>query len=146
MILPILFPLFFLLGLLLLIPNKGKVFFTQTRTGKNGVKFKVLKFRTLIDGEPREKNNKIRVFLRETHLDELPQIFNVIFGDMSLVGPRPLLPEYQQYYDSKSSQYRNTVKPGITGLTQVTGGKYLPWARRFSLDLFYIQHLTFFSI
>lgn len=82
-------------------------------------------------------------FLRRSHLDELPQLLNVFMGNMSLVGPRPLLPEYQAYYDKNSARWRNSVQPGITGLTQVSGGKYLPWTRRFSLDLFYIQHMSF---
>ena len=142
-VIPFILPVIILFWLLLFIPNKGNVFFVQIRSGKNGKEFKVFKFRTLTKERTRVNKNKIRHFLRETHLDELPQIFNVLKGDMSLVGPRPLLPEYQKYYDSKSLKYRNTLKPGITGLTQISGGKYLPWARRFSLDLFYINHVTF---
>lgn len=142
-LLPFVLPIIVIFWLLLFIPNKSRVFFVQIRTGINGKYFKVIKFRTLTEGKISEHKNLIRHFLRETHLDELPQIFNVLKGDMSLVGPRPLLPEYQKYYDSKSLKYRNILKPGITGLTQISGGKYLPWDRRFSLDLFYINHVTF---
>jgi undecaprenyl phosphate N,N'-diacetylbacillosamine 1-phosphate transferase len=144
LILPVVLPIIFLFWVLLLIPNKGKVFFIQPRTGKNGEKFKIIKFRTLIGDKNAIQKNKLRYFLRENHFDEMPQIFNVILGNMSLVGPRPLLPEYNQYYDSKSVTFRDQVKPGITGLTQISGGKYLFWSRRFSLDLFYIHHATFF--
>jgi undecaprenyl phosphate N,N'-diacetylbacillosamine 1-phosphate transferase len=143
-VLPFVLPVIVLFWVLLFIPNKGRVFFIQIRTGKNGKEFKVFKFRTLTEDRTIESKNSFRLFLRETHLDELPQIFNVLTGNMSLVGPRPLLPEYQKHYDSKSLKFRNTVKPGITGLTQISGGKYLPWDRRFSLDLFYINHVTFF--
>ena len=141
--LPVVIPVLVIISMLLIIPNKGRIFFLQTRTGKNGRLFKVIKFRTLIENPNKKHQNKIRHFLRETHFDELPQIFNVLKADMSVVGPRPLLPEYQQYYDSKTAKHRITVKPGITGLTQISGGKYLPWGRRFSLDLFYISHISF---
>jgi undecaprenyl phosphate N,N'-diacetylbacillosamine 1-phosphate transferase len=139
----IVLPIIIICWLLLYIPNKRKVFFVQTRTGKNGKEFNLIKFRTLFEDNITANKHKFREFLRESHLDELPQIFNVLKGEMSLVGPRPLLPEYQQYYDAMSGKYRNIIKPGITGLTQISGGKYLPWARRFSLDLFYIHHVTF---
>jgi undecaprenyl phosphate N,N'-diacetylbacillosamine 1-phosphate transferase len=129
--------------MILLLPNKGRVFFIQLRTGRNGKIFKLLKFKTMADDSKQGNGNIIWKFLRKTHLDELPQIANVFIGDMSLVGPRPLLPGYLPYYTKESIKYRNTIKPGITGLTQVSGGKYLPWSRRFQLDLFYIHHLTF---
>jgi len=142
LLLPVVLPIIILIWIILFIPNKGHIFFVQSRTGENGIIFKLLKFKTLPD-DNEGNGNIIWNFLRKTHLDELPQVFNVLGGDMSLVGPRPLLPEYQPYYNAKSAIYRNTVKPGITGLTQVSGGKYLPWSRRFSLDLFYIHHLSF---
>lgn len=140
--LPAVLPIIILIWLILFIPNRSKVFFIQLRTGENGEIFKLLKFKTLPDDNNQKSENIIWNFLRNTHLDELPQVFNVLTGDMSFVGPRPLLPEYMSFYDEKSSKYRNNIKPGITGLTQVSGGKYLPWSRRFSLDLFYIHHVS----
>ena len=124
--------------------------FTQERPGKNEKVFKLYKFRSMTD--ERDKNgellpDEIRLtrfgrLLRATSLDELPELFNILKGDMSLIGPRPLLVRYLPYY-TKEERHRHDVRPGLTGLAQVNGRNALGWEDRFAYDLEYVNHLTF---
>jgi undecaprenyl phosphate N,N'-diacetylbacillosamine 1-phosphate transferase len=150
-ILLVLFPIMMTLWLLVYL-NFGKpVLFTQLRPGKNEKVFRLYKFRTMtehrdIDGELLEDINRITrfgKFLRKTSLDELPQLFNVIKGDLSLVGPRPLLVEYLPLYN-ETQRKRHLVKPGITGMAQVNGRNAITWEDKFILDVFYVENLSFF--
>jgi lipopolysaccharide/colanic/teichoic acid biosynthesis glycosyltransferase len=143
-------PIFLLVILLLWISNKkADVFFLQSRPGKNGKIFKVIKFKTMTDeknvlGEllPDEKRmTKIGFFIRKTSLDETPQLLNVIIGNMSLVGPRPLLVEYLPLYN-KTQMRRHEVKPGITGWAQVNGRNAISWEKKFELDVWYVDHCS----
>jgi lipopolysaccharide/colanic/teichoic acid biosynthesis glycosyltransferase len=126
------------------------VIFTQLRTGKNEMIFKLYKFRTMSDrrdsfGEllsDSERLTKLGVFLRKTSLDELPQLLNVLKGDISLVGPRPLLIEYLSLYNDEQRR-RHKVKSGITGWAQVNGRNSLTWEEKFKLDVFYVDNLSF---
>ncbi len=145
----ILAPVFVLIGLVLLTVNKGKVLFFQKRSGLHKRPFIVYKFRTMRDPKGMDETGRDRItpigrMLRKTSLDELPQLFNVINGGMSFVGPRPLLPEYNTLLSDEHS-IRFTVKPGITGLAQVSGGERLPWVERFDLDREYVKNLSFLS-
>ena len=125
-------------------------FFFQARPGKNGKIFKVIKFKTMTD--ERDKNGELlpdeirltRVgkFIRSTSLDELPQLINVLKGDMALIGPRPLLPQYLPLY-SPEQAHRHDVRPGITGWAQVNGRNDISWCKKFELDLWYVNHLSF---
>lgn len=126
------------------------VFFTQDRPGKNGKIFKMYKFRTMTDerdakGEllPDEMRlNSFGKMLRATSLDELPELFNILKGDMSLVGPRPLLVSYLPLYNEKQ-KHRHDVRPGLTGLAQVNGRNAISWEERFELDVKYVKELSF---
>lgn len=131
--------------------NKGSgVFFFQDRPGKNEKMFKVIKFKSMTDEKDIDGNflpdgqrlTKAGRFVRSTSIDELPQLFNVLKGDMSFVGPRPLLPEYLNYY-TKEEKLRHTVRPGITGWAQVHGRNNLKWDDRLALDVYYVKHLSF---
>lgn len=150
-ILLIIWPLFFFVALLLIFANKGtNIFFFQKRPGYKGKIFKVIKFKTMTDERDAEGNllpdeqrmTKIGRFVRSTSLDELPQLFNVLKGDMSLVGPRPLLPEYLPLY-SKEQARRHEVRPGITGWAQVNGRNDISWKKKFELDVWYVDHCSF---
>ena len=142
-------PIFILILLILFLLQK-KVFFIQTRVGKNQKRFSIYKFQTMSD--ERDSNGKllsddVRIttfgkFLRKMSLDELPQLFNVLKGNMSLVGPRPLLPDYVHLYSEYQNQ-RHQVLPGITGYVQVKGRNTLTWEERFDLDVYYVQHISF---
>ena len=142
-------PIFILITLILLFLQK-RVFFIQTRVGKNQKRFSIYKFQTM--SEERDSNGKLlpdaaRInafgkFLRATSLDELPQLFNILQGNMSLVGPRPLLPDYAHLYSEYQNQ-RHQVLPGITGYVQVKGRNALTWEERFDLDVYYVQHISF---
>ncbi|MFT6801420.1 MAG: undecaprenyl phosphate N,N'-diacetylbacillosamine 1-phosphate transferase [Salibacteraceae bacterium] len=146
----IVFPIFLLLVGLLMVSNRGNPFFFQLRPGKKGRVFKLVKFKTmnnkkdvlgklLPDGE---RLTSIGRFVRSTSLDELPQLINVLKGDMSLVGPRPLLVKYLERY-TKEQARRHEVKPGITGWAQVNGRNGITWDRKFELDVFYVNNLSF---
>ncbi|MGH9906776.1 MAG: sugar transferase [Pyrinomonadaceae bacterium] len=142
-------PLFGLISLLVLINLGPPVFFLQRRPGKDGRPFTLIKFRTMkmiSDGDGNvlsdaERLTSFGCFLRSTSLDELPELFNVLKGDMSLVGPRPLLMEYLDRYTPEQAQ-RHAVKPGITGLAQIMGRNALPWEERFKLDVDYVGHVS----
>ena len=130
--------------------NKGAgVFFTQERPGKDGKIFKVIKFKSMTDEKdengvllPNEQRiTKVGAFIRKTSIDELPQLFNVLKGDMALVGPRPLLPEYLPYYTQRES-LRHSVRVGITGLAQVNGRNNLSWEKRLEMDVYYAEHVS----
>lgn len=128
----------------------GNPFFTQERPGKDGKIFKLIKFRSMDNRKDREGNllpddvrlNKYGRFLRSTSLDELPEAFNIIKGDMSVVGPRPLLVEYLPYY-TKEERNRHAVRPGLTGLAQVNGRNTLTWEEKFGYDLKYVNEIKF---
>lgn len=142
-------PIFILITLMLLFLQK-QAFFIQTRVGKNQKQFAIYKFQTM--SLARDTNGKLlpddeRItsfgkFLRATSLDELPQLFNVLQGSMSLVGPRPLLPDYVHLYSNEQNK-RHNVLPGITGFVQVKGRNTLTWEERFALDVYYVEHISF---
>ena len=142
-------PIFIFITLILFFFQK-QVFFIQTRVGKNQKRFQIYKFQTM--SEERDSNGKLlpddaRIttfgkFLRATSLDELPQLLNVLQGNMSLVGPRPLLPDYAHLYSEEQNK-RHQVLPGITGYVQVKGRNALTWEERFDLDVYYVKHISF---
>ena len=142
-------PVFVLILLILFLLQK-RVFFIQTRVGKNQKRFSIYKFQTMseerdVDGKLLSDEARITAFgkfLRATSLDELPQLFNILQGNMSLVGPRPLLPDYAHLYSEYQNQ-RHQVLPGITGYVQVKGRNTLTWEERFDLDVYYVQHISF---
>jgi len=146
----LLFPVFFIITTLLYFANQGKSFFFQLRPGKNGEIFKIIKFKTMNDKKDDQGNllsdaerlTKIGSFVRKTSLDELPQLLNVIKGEMRLVGPRPLLPGYLPLYDANQKK-RHDVKPGITGWAQVNGRNAISWKQKFDYDVWYVEHLSF---
>ncbi|RFS22026.1 sugar transferase [Chitinophaga silvatica] len=145
----ILFPVFVVLTCLLFIANQGSPFFLQARPGKHGKVFRVIKFKTMNDkcgGDGRLLPDKDRLtpigkFVRKTSLDEIPQLLNVLKGDMSLVGPRPLLVEYLDLY-TPTQHRRHAVRPGITGWAQVNGRNAISWEQKFQLDVWYVDHLS----
>ncbi|MFH1120056.1 MAG: sugar transferase [Bacteroidota bacterium] len=142
-------PVILTLTLILFIVNKGRPFFLQNRPGINGDTFRLVKFRTMRDlydeqGRPlhdKQRTTGIGKFIRSASLDELPQLINVIMGDMSLVGPRPLLIRYLSLYTPEQAR-RHEVKPGITGWTQVNGRNSLTWSKKFELDVWYVDHIS----
>jgi undecaprenyl phosphate N,N'-diacetylbacillosamine 1-phosphate transferase len=146
----ILLPVLIIITILLYFLNHGKPFFTQLRPGKNNEIFRLIKFKTMndkvgIDGvllSDSERITKIGKFVRKTSLDELPQLVNVIKGDMSLIGPRPLLIEYLPLYN-ETQKRRHEVRPGITGWAQVNGRNAISWTQKFDYDVWYVDNQTF---
>ena len=126
------------------------ILFTQNRPGLNGDIFKMMKFRTMLDGKDKQGNllpddermTRFGMFLRSTSLDELPGLFNVLKGDMSLVGPRPLLVQYLPLYNAEQRK-RHNVRPGITGWAQVNGRNAISWEQKFELDVWYVENQSF---
>jgi len=145
----VLLPLFLVTAIVLFIANEGKPFFFQRRPGKKGKVFLLVKFKTMNDKKdshgnllPDEKRlTSFGKFIRKTSLDEIPQLMNVITGDMSLIGPRPLLVEYLPLYNPQQNR-RHEVRPGITGWAQVNGRNAISWEKKFELDVWYVDHLT----
>lgn len=146
----ILSPLFIIVTIGLFFANKGKPFFFQKRPGKNERIFSIIKFKSMSDAKDNNGNllpDKDRLttageFVRKTSLDEIPQLINVLKGDMSLIGPRPLLINYLPFY-TKREKLRHSVKPGITGLAQVSGRNNLNWDQRLEMDVNYIEKISF---
>ena len=146
----ILFPLILILITTLFYANQGSIFFTQNRPGKDEKIFKLIKFKTMNDKKDtkgvlltdKERLTPIGRFFRKTSIDELPQLFNVLKGDMSIIGPRPLLPHYLELYD-KEQKKRHLIRPGITGLSQVKGRNLMKFSERFKNDTWYVENFTF---
>lgn len=144
-------PIFLLATIGLFFANNGKPFFFQTRPGKNEKLFQIIKFKTMNDKKDAagnllsdaERLTPIGSFVRKTSLDEIPQLLNVLKGDMSLIGPRPLLPEYLPMYDEEQKR-RHEVKPGITGLAQVRGRNTMKFSERLKNDVFYVDNRSLF--
>ncbi|GGJ87556.1 sugar transferase [Parabacteroides faecis] len=150
-VLTIIWPILLLITFWLHFANKGAgAFFLQDRPGKKGKIFKVIKFKTMTDERdtdgnllPDEKRlTKVGRFVRSTSIDELPQLINVLKGDMALIGPRPLLVQYLPLY-SKEQIRRHEVRPGITGWAQVNGRNAISWTKKFELDVWYVDHCSF---
>ena len=147
----IIWPFLLLVYIWLTIANKGAgAIFTQERPGKNGKIFKVMKFKTMTDERDADGNllsdaerlTKVGKFVRSTSIDELPQLINVLKGDMALIGPRPLLVKYLPLY-SKEQARRHEVRPGITGWAQCNGRNAISWKKKFELDVWYVDHCSF---
>ncbi len=134
----------------LAIANEGKPFFFQVRPGKNEKLFKIIKFKTMNEKKDEQGNllsdaerlTKVGAFVRKTSLDEIPQLLNVIKGDMSLIGPRPLLPRYLPLYNDEQRK-RHNVRPGITGWAQINGRNAISWQQKFEYDVWYVENVSF---
>lgn len=150
-VLVVIWPILLLITIGLYFANKGAgAFFTQERSGKDGRIFRLIKFKSMTDERDAEgkllpdakRLTHVGKFVRATSIDELPQLINVLKGDMALIGPRPLLPEYLPLY-SKEQARRHEVRPGITGWAQVNGRNFLSFSKRFELDVWYVDHCSF---
>ena len=147
----ILSPLLLLLMLFLALAQNNNVFFTQPRPGKGGKVFKVIKFKSMNDKKDADgkllpdaqRITKVGGFVRSTSMDELPQLINVLKGDMSLIGPRPLLVRYLPLYSEHQAR-RHEVKPGITGWAQVNGRNAISWEQKFDYDVWYVDNISFY--
>ena len=145
-------PIFIILIFILLFINKGRPFFLQERPGKNEKIFKIIKFKSMSDKTDANGNllpndqrvTKFGSFIRKASLDEIPQLLNILKGDMSLIGPRPLLTNYLPYY-TEEEQIRHTVRPGVTGLAQVSGRNALSWDDKLAKDIEYVKNITFIN-
>lgn len=146
----LLLPIFLIVMVGLFLSNDGKPFFFQLRPGKNGKVFKIIKFKTMNDKKDSNGNllsdaerlTAVGSFVRKTSLDEIPQLINVLKGDMSLIGPRPLLVQYLPLYNDHQAR-RHEVRPGITGWAQVNGRNAISWEEKFNLDVWYVDHVSF---
>ena len=143
-------PIILTVAVILYILNGGSVFFTQQRPGKNELILRVIKFKTMNDKKDqhgkllsdKERLTPVGKFIRTTSIDELPQLINVLKGDMSLIGPRPLLPKYLPLYSGEQNR-RHEVKPGITGWAQVNGRNAISWEQKFKYDVWYVDNFSF---
>ncbi len=148
----VLLPVFVIVSILVRIKLGTPILFTQERPGKNEKIFKIYKFRTMTDKRDNDGNllpdserlTRFGKILRSTSLDELPELFNIAKGDMSIVGPRPLLTHYLPYY-RENERERHAIRPGLTGLAQIHGRNFLMWDERIAMDVQYAQHITFFG-
>jgi undecaprenyl phosphate N,N'-diacetylbacillosamine 1-phosphate transferase len=146
----VLSPIFIIVTIGLYFSNNGKPFFFQSRPGLKEKVFKIIKFKTMNDKKDAQGNllpdaerlTPIGQFVRKTSLDELPQLINVLKGDMAIIGPRPLLPQYIPLY-SETQKRRHNVRPGITGWAQVNGRNAISWSKKFELDVWYVDHVSF---
>lgn len=144
-------PIFILVTIGLFFANNGKPFFFQTRPGKNEKLFKIIKFKTMNDKKDahgtllsdEHRLTKIGSFVRKTSLDEIPQLLNVLKGDMSIIGPRPLLVSYLPLYSDYQKQ-RHNIRPGITGWAQINGRNAISWEQKFEYDVWYVTNCSFF--
>ena len=144
-------PILLAISVALHFANKGAgIFFTQARPGKNGKIFRVIKFKTMTDERDvagtllpdHQRMTRVGKFLRKSSLDELPQLFNILRGDMSIIGPRPLLPEYLPLYSPEQAR-RHEIRPGVTGWAQTNGRNAISWKKKFELDVWYVDHVSF---
>ena len=152
-VLSVIWPILLVITIWLHFANKGAgAFFLQERPGKNGKIFKIIKFKTMTDERDAEGNllpdedrlTKVGSFVRSTSIDELPQLINVLKGDMALIGPRPLLVQYLPLY-SKEQARRHEVRPGITGWAQCHDRNSISWTKKFELDVWYVDHISFLT-
>ncbi|PWW25978.1 sugar transferase [Chryseobacterium sp. AG844] len=146
----LLLPIFLIVMVGLFLSNGGKPFFFQLRPGKNGKVFKIIKFKTMNDKKDSNGNllsdaerlTAVGSFVRKTSIDEIPQLINVLKGDMALIGPRPLLVQYLPLYNDHQAR-RHEVRPGITGWAQINGRNAISWEEKFNLDVWYVDHVSF---
>lgn len=152
-VLLVIWPILLIITIWLHFANKGAgAFFTQERPGKDGKIFKVIKFKTMTDEKDADGNlfsdevrlTKVGKFVRSTSIDELPQLINVLKGDMSIIGPRPLLPQYLLLYSPEQAR-RHEVRPGITGWAQCHGRNAITWTEKFKLDVWYVDNISFWT-
>lgn len=142
-------PVIIVITILLYFANNGKPFFFQIRPGKNEKLFSIIKYKTMNDKKDADgkllpdtyRLTSIGKFVRKTSIDEIPQLFNILKGDMSLIGPRPLLPQYLPYY-RENEKKRHTIKPGITGLAQVNGRNHIDWNTKLKFDADYVDNVS----